>query len=65
MLEGEKLREFAAGASISWSVSRDAHHGRRHVVQGKGARVAEEISIAKLHLISQSVEHLVDLEVVV
>ena len=65
LLEDEELGKFAEGATLCWGVAGDMHNCRLNVVQHKGARVAKEFGIAKLHLRSQSVEHLVDLEVVV
>ena len=65
LYDGEELCEFAEGSTLCWGIASDVHHSLHNVVQHKGARVAKEFGIAKLHLRSQSVEHLVDLEVVV
>ena len=65
MLEGKELREFAKGSSLFRGAASDVHHGRLNVIQDKGARVSEEICIPQLNLLSQSIEHLLDLEVVV
>ena len=64
MLEGKELREFAEGSTLCRGVARDVHRGRLNVFQYKGVRVANEICIAQLHLLCQSVEQFVHLEVV-
>ena len=64
-LLGQELREFPEGSTLCLAISSDVQHGRLNLVQNKWAAVALKNCLAKLHLLSQSVEQLIDLECVV
>ena len=65
MLEGEELRQLTEGAFLGWRISSDMHDSRLDVVHHKRAGIPQEVRNAQLNLLSQSFEHLVNLEVVV
>ena len=64
MLQSEELGQLAEGASLGWRISSDMHDRRLDVIQHKRAGIPKEVRIEELHLLTESVEHLVDLEVV-
>ena len=58
--DDKELQPFAEGIALSWRVA-----SRAYTIEQDGARVTKKVRIAEQHLLSQSVQHLVYLEVFV